>query len=34
MIGAIKQLEAGRPAMDLALRQRAGIHEPALRRLK
>jgi hypothetical protein len=33
MIGAIMRLEAGRPAMDLALRQRAGIHEPAHHRL-
>jgi hypothetical protein len=34
MMDAVKQLKAGRPAKDLALRQRAAIHEPALRRLK
>ncbi|MEO9365089.1 MAG: hypothetical protein ABI341_03175 [Nitrososphaera sp.] len=34
MMDAVNQLEAGRPAKDLALRQRAGGHKPALPRLK
>jgi hypothetical protein len=34
MIGAIMRLEARRPAKDLALQQRAGIHEPVLLRFK
>jgi len=34
MMDAVNQLEAGRPAKDLAPRQRAGGHKPALPRLK